>query len=94
LPLNDLLEPLPKEEGLRLVEARAAGVIFSIETFLEDAVVSGAEVGDFTALLGERSDWFLLSASVEIAERELHLYSVLERNRGSVLTRYRSQGEL
>ena len=94
LPLNDLLEPLSKEEGLRLVEARAAGVIFSIETFLEDALFSGAEVGDFTALLGERSDWFLLSASVEIAERELHLYSVLERSRGSVLTRYRSQGEL
>jgi general secretion pathway protein K len=94
LPLNDLLEPMSKEEGLRLVEARAAGVIFSVETLLEDALFSGAEVGDFSALLGERSDWFLLSASVEIAERELQLYSVLERNRGSVFVRYRSQGEL
>ncbi|MDG1065229.1 MAG: type II secretion system minor pseudopilin GspK [Luminiphilus sp.] len=94
LPVNDLLEPMSKEEGLRLVEARAAGVIFSVETLLEDVLFSGAEGGELTALLGERSDWFLLSASVEIAERELHLYSVLERDRESVFARYRSQGEL
>ena len=94
LPVDDLLEPLPKEEGLRLVEARAEGFIFSVETLLEDALFSGPGGDDLAALLGERSDWFLLSASVEIAERELHLYSVLERERGSVSSRYRSQGEL
>ena len=52
------------------------------------------KVTRFPALIGERSDWFLLSASVEIAERELRLYSVLQRERTSVFARYRSQGEL
>jgi general secretion pathway protein K len=94
LPVNDTLEPMSKEEGLRLVEARASGSIFSLETLLEDVLFSGIEGGEFSALLGERSDWFLLSASVEIAQRELHLYSVLERDGASVFARYRSQGEL
>ncbi len=94
LPVNDLLEPMSEEEGLRLVEARTEGLIFSVETLLEDAVFAGAESNELSTLLAERSDWFLLSATVEIAERELHLYSVLQRDRGSVFARYRSQGEL
>lgn len=94
LPVNDRLEPMSEEEGMRLVAARTEGIIFSVETLLEDVLFSEAQSDAFSALIGERSDWFLLSASVEIAERELRLYSVLQRERTSVFARYRSQGEL
>ena len=85
---------MSEEEGMRLVAARTEGIIFSVETLLEDVLFSEAQSDAFSALIGERSDWFLLSASVEIAERELRLYSVLQRERTSVFARYRSQGEL
>ena len=94
LPVNDRLEPMSEEEGMRLVAARTQGIIFSVETLLEDVLFSEAQSDAFSALIDERSSWFLLSASVEIADRERHLYSVLQRERTSVFARYRSQGEL
>jgi general secretion pathway protein K len=46
------------------------------------------------ALLGERSSYFLLSARVEIADRDMRLYSVLQRDRRQVSSLVRASGSL
>lgn len=88
------LEPLSEADGQRLVEARSEGVITSIDELMEDVAFSGEDNGKLRELLAERSSWFLVSATVEIADRELRLYSVLERDGEIILPRYRSTGEL
>lgn len=87
------LEPLSEEVGLQLVEAREQGQIADVESFLATAAFSGDTTG-LNGLLAESTDWFLLSAIVEIADRELQLYSVLQRDGDSIVGRYRSRGEL
>ena len=94
LNTEDSLEPLSTEEGQRLVEARAAGAITSVDDLLNDIAFASGDGEQLRSLLAERSDWFLLTARVEIADREMRLYSVLERNGQEILARYRSTGEL
>ena len=60
----------------------------------EDVAFADGDEGDLRAALSERSDWFLLSAAVEIADREMRLYSVLQREGETITPRYRSRGEL
>ena len=91
---GDGLEPLSREEGQRLAEARALGVITSVDELLEDIAFSSGDTDRVRAVLAERSSWFLLTATVEIADREMRLYSVLERDGQEILPRYRSMGEL
>ena len=79
LNTEDSLEPLSTEEGQRLVEARAAGAITSVDDLLNDIAFASGDGEQLRSLLAERSDWFLLTARVEIADREMRLYSVLER---------------
>ena len=52
------------------------------------------EVGALQPLLDVRSDWFLLDASVELAERERHLFTVLHRTPEGAVAVFRSEGEL
>lgn len=87
------LIPLSEDVGKRLVEARQQGLITDIDSFLEDTAFSGDTDG-LSYLLSETSDWFLLSASVEIAEREMQLYSVLQRENTRITSHYRTRGEL
>jgi len=87
------LEPLSQEAGQQLVEAREQGQIVDVESFLATAAFS-VDTEGLNGLLSESTDWFLLSATVEIAERELQLYSVLQRDGDSIVGRYRSRGEL
>lgn len=94
LGTGDSMEPLSKDEGRRLVEARAAGAITSVDDFLADIAFSSGDGEQLRALLTERSEWFLLTARVEIADREMRLYSVLERGGQEISARYRSMGEL
>lgn len=91
---SDGFEPLSPADGERLVLAREQGIIRSVATLLEDIAFTEGDSGDLEAALVERSDWFLLSAAVEIADREMRLYSVLQREGESVRPRYRSRGEL
>jgi len=88
------LEPLSEADGQRLVTARREGMITSIDELMEDVAFSAEDSGKLRDLLVESSSWFLLSATVEIADRELRLYSVLERDGEVILPRYRSTGEL
>jgi len=76
-----------------LVEARKQGLIADVDTLLADSAFSGDTSG-LSSLLTQTSDWFLLSASVEIAEREMRLYSVLQRESTQINSRYRTRGEL
>ena len=45
-------------------------------------------------LLGESSDYFLLRAQVEVADRNTQLYSVLERNNRQINVLLRTSGSL
>ena len=81
-------------DGQRLIELRAAGDIQGVDDFLADFAFAGGEVTQLKESLVTNSEWFLLNASVEIADRELRLYSVLQRDGRGIKSRYRSQGEL
>lgn len=94
LNVDGLQEPLSAMDGQRLIELRAAGDMQGIDDFLADFVFAGGEVGQLRESLATNSEWFLLNASVEIADRELRLYSVLQRDGRAIKSRYRSQGEL
>ena len=85
--------PLSVDAGKRLIEARQQGLISDVDSFLADSAFSGDTSG-LSSLLTQTSDWFLLSASVEIAEREMHLYSVLQRENTQITSQYRTRGEL
>jgi len=87
------LMPLSVDAGKRLIEARQQGLISDVDSFLSDGAFSGDTSG-LSSLLTETSDWFLLSASVEIAEREMQLYSVLQRENTQITSHYRTRGEL
>ncbi len=94
LNIDGLLEPLSAMDAQRLIELRATGDIQSVEDFLADFAFVGGETSQLGDSLMTHSEWFLLNASVEIADRELRLYSVMHRDGRSIKSRYRSQGEL
>ena len=62
--------------------------------FLADPIFEGKNLEATAALLGERSSYFLLSARVEIADRDMRLYSVLQRDRRQVTSLMRASGSL
>lgn len=94
LNIDGLQEPLSAMDGQRLIELRATGDIQGVDDFLADFAFAGGEVAQLRESLVTNSEWFLLNASVEIADRELRLYSVLQRDGRGIKSRYRSQGEL
>lgn len=91
---SNRLEPLDRASAEQLMRQRDEGAFDSVETFIADPAFTGAELSELAPYLDVRSDWFLLDATVAIAEREQRLYSVMQRDGGRVLSRYRSQGEL
>ena len=94
LVLGDSLEPLSLIDGEFLWEAREEGRWDTIETLFAQPIFAGQDISSIEPLLTQRSDWFLLDAQVEIADREQHLYSVLERQQRKITARYRSLGAL
>lgn len=90
----DNLTPLDPEDVEALVQRRTEGVIVSVDTLLADPLFAGRDLGELAPWLGESSDWFLLNARVEIAGREVRMYSVLERTEELTNSRFRSMGEL
>ena len=91
---DDQLSPLAEMEAQRLDELRREGEIGTVADLLADPAFEGQSMGQLEPLLDIRSDWFLLDATVELVERERHLFSVLHRAPDRTVAVFRSEGEL
>lgn len=91
---NDL-NPLSVSEAESLQEVQKEGGFTDKTEFFDTAVFKDKDMGDMkTWLLGESSSYFLLHATVELAERNTHLYSVLQRKDRRVKAVVRASGSL
>ena len=88
------LQPLAEADAQTLWEYREDSGFIDIDDFFSQAVFDDRPKDDIRTLLGESSSWFLLSASVEVAERQLHLYTVLQRRGRSTEAVVRASGSL
>ena len=79
LNVDDSLDPLSANDGETLLAQRREAGFASVEEFLAHPVFAGASTARIASLIGESSSWFLLTARVEIADRQAHRYSVLRR---------------
>lgn len=91
---DDLLEPLSEADAQGLVEQREESGFLDKADFLAHPVFADKPMDKVAELLGESSAYFLLSARVEIADRELQLYSVLQRQQRRVESLVRASGSL
>ena len=91
---DDQLSPLDEIEAQRLDELRREGEIGTVADLLADPAFEGQSMGQLQPLLDIKSDWFLLDATVELVERERHLFSVLHRAPDRTVAVFRSEGEL
>ena len=91
---DDDLSPLGEAEAQRLVDTRADPGYVDKAAFLEDPVFEGKTMTGAATVLGESSSSFLLQARVEIADREMRLYSVLRRQQRQVTSMVRARGSL
>lgn len=94
LNADDDLTPLSPDEALGMAELRDEVGFADKDAFLDQPVYAERQKEGLASLLGETSSWYLLSALVEVADRNRHLYSVLHRNQRRVESRARSAGEL
>ena len=88
------LNPLDETDAEALVARRETEGYIDKAAFLADPVFEGKNLDGTAPLLGERSSYFLLSARVEIADRDMRLYSVLQRERRQVTSLTRANGSL
>jgi general secretion pathway protein K len=90
------LSPLSEAEGQSLVDSRSEAEtgFENKEEFLNNTVFKGKETAAINPLLGESSDYFLLQAEVEVAGRNMRLYSVLERRNRKISAIARASGSL
>jgi general secretion pathway protein K len=93
---DDSLQPLSASDGEALVAYREENGFADLDDFFAHPVFEGrAEaMAQTRTLLGETSDYFLLSARVEVADRNTRLYSVLERKNRQVNVLQRTTGSL
>ncbi|MEP1470631.1 MAG: type II secretion system minor pseudopilin GspK [Halieaceae bacterium] len=91
---DDLLEPLSEADAQALVEQREESGFLDKAEFLAHPAFTDKPMDKMAELLGESSGYFLLSARVEIADRELQLYSVLQRQQRRVESLVRASGSL
>ncbi|WP_187275731.1 type II secretion system minor pseudopilin GspK [Parahaliea aestuarii] len=94
LNADDDLSPLAPEQAQAMVELRGEAGFADVDAFLGQPLYAERATDQLRTLLGEKSEWFLLSAVAEVADRNRHLYSVLHRNQRRVESRARSAGEL
>lgn len=93
---DDSLVPLSAADGEALVAFREESGFADLDAFLAHPVFAdrAADMAQTRTLLGETSDYFLLSAGVEVADRNTRLYSVLERRNRQVNVLQRTAGSL
>ena len=94
LNADDQWAPLAVLDAERLVESRREGGIAQVEDLLADPILAGRPSAQLESLLDIRSDWFLLDASVELLDRQRHLFTVLHRETDKAVAVFRSEGEL
>ena len=91
---DDSLEPLAESDAQALAEQRQEAGFLDKTEFLAHPAFADKPMDKMAELLGESSAYFLLSARVEIADRELQLYSVLQRQQRRVESLVRASGSL
>ena len=91
---DDAFEPLASQEVARMVELRSEGMITDVDTYLSDALFTNSTTTELREMIDVKSNWFLLDARVDIADRERRLYSVLHRQGRGVSVVHRTEGEL
>lgn len=93
---DDDLQPLSQAEGEALVERRRETGFLDVEDFLASPAFEGKaqRMEQTRALLGQASSYFLLTAEVEVADRNMRLYSVLQREGRQVNALARAAGSL
>jgi general secretion pathway protein K len=96
LNADDDLSPLSESDGEALLAAREDGGFEDIDSFLLHPVFAERRerMQQTRGLLGQASSVFLLEAEVEVADRNMRLYSVLERRQRSVAALARAGGSL
>ena len=94
LNADDQWAPLPVIDADRWVESRREGGIAQVADLLADPILAGRPSAERQSLLDIRSDWFLLDASVELLDRQRHLFTVLHRETDMAVAVFRSEGEL
>lgn len=92
---NDL-SPLSESDGESLVNFREEEGFADLEAFFANPVFDSKrdEIQALRPLLGQQSSYFLLQAEVEVADRNMRLYSVLQRRDGQVVALARASGSL
>ena len=73
---------------------RREGGIAQVADLLTGPILEGRPSTELEPLLDIRSDWFLLDASVELLDRQRHLFTVLRREADTTVAVFRSEGEL
>ncbi len=91
---DDDLSPLDLADAQALVELRSDAGFADMDTFFSSPAFEGKTTEKMRELLGESSNYFQLSARVEIADRELQMYSVLHRNQRIIESIVRASGSL
>ena len=94
LNADDQWAPLSVMDAERLAERRQEGGITEVKDLLTDPILEGRPSAELEPLLDIRSDWFLLDASVELVDRQRHLFTVLRRGTDTTVAVFRSEGEL
>ncbi|MEH6590135.1 MAG: type II secretion system minor pseudopilin GspK [Halioglobus sp.] len=88
------LQPLSEIDATSLVEYRDSTGFADIADLLAQPALAGKQLDEVTPLLGETSNYFLLAAEAEVAERQVRLYSVLERRGRAINALARASGSL
>ena len=94
LNADDQWGPLTVIDAERLAESRREGGIAQVADLLTGRILEGRPSTELEPLLDIRSDWFLLDASVELLDRQRHLFTVLRREADTTVAVFRSEGEL
>lgn len=94
LNVDDTLQPLSADAGLGILQQREEFAFTNREEFLALPAFASGSTSRVATLLAEASSYFLLSARVEIADREQRLYSVLRRSDRQIDVLRRSDASL
>ena len=88
------LSPLSEADATALLADREEAGFADLDEFLANPVFEGRreQMPATRALLGQRSSYFLLQAEVEVADRNMRLYSVLQRSGRYVAALSRASG--
>lgn len=90
------LSPLSPDEGEALAEQQFEPGFTDINNFIKNEVFAGKadNMERIREMLGQETEYFLLQAEVEVAGRNMRLYSVLHRHNRMVEAVARASGSL